>query len=390
MDDLRVCLVSAEFQPMQGGVGDFTRELGLALMDLGAEVQVVTSTQAGELPGSGLSVRPMVPSWGWGCWRKVLAATEERGADIINIQYQTAAYGMHPAINFLPLWLRLRGRGMRTMTTFHDLRLPYLFPKAGGVRRWVTAAVIRWSDAVIVTNREDEQILATYGGHRHQALIPIGSNIAPQPPQDYYRDAWRSRLGIGPDDTLLSYFGFLNESKGGEALIRVVARLRELGHPVKLLMVGGKVGTSDPTNVAYAEKVERLIAELGLSEAVLRTGFTAPEEVSANLMASDVCLLPYLDGASFRRGSFMAALAHGLPIVSTLPAVETPELRQGENILLAPPDEVEALAQRVLTLMADQDLRRRLGEGARHLSRRFEWDRIARETLTLYRDISSS
>ncbi len=390
MTNLRVCLVSAEFPPLQGGVGDFTQELGLALMDLGAAVQVVTSTQASQLPDGRLSVRPIMPGWGWGCWQKVRAEAEAWKADIINIQYQTAAYGMHPAINFLPLWLRTRGEGVKTVTTFHDLRLPYLFPKAGAVRRWVTAALIRWSDAVIVTNREDERILATYGGHRHRALIPIGSNIAPQPPQGYDRQAWRARRGVRPYETLLSYFGFLNDSKGGETLIRVLARMRDMGHPAKLLMVGGKVGTSDPTNVAYAEKVERLIAELGLNDAVLWTGFTAPEEVTANLMASDICLLPYRDGASFRRGSFMAALAHGLPIVSTLPAVETPELRQGENILLAPPDDVEALAQRVLTLMADQDLRRRLGEEARQLSHLFEWEHIARETLSLFARILES
>lgn len=390
MTDLRVCLVSAEFPPMQGGVGDFTRELGIALMDLGVAVQVVTSTQASQLPDGRLSVRPIVPGWGWGCWQKVRAEAGAWKADIINIQYQTAAYGMHPAINFLPLWLRTRGEGVKTVTTFHDLRLPYLFPKAGAVRRWVTAALIRWSDAVIVTNREDERILATYGGHRRQTLIPIGSNIAPQPPQGYDRQAWRARRGVRPDETLLSYFGFLNDSKGGETLIRALARVRDTGHPAKLLMVGGKVGTSDPTNVAYAEKVERLIAELGLNDAVLWTGFTAPDEVTANLVASDICLLPYRDGASFRRGSFMAALAHGLPIVSTLPTVETPELLHGENILLAPPDDVEALAQRVLTLIAHRDLRRRVGEGARQLSKQFDWHTISEETLTLYRAIISS
>jgi glycosyltransferase involved in cell wall biosynthesis len=387
MADLRVCLVSAEFQPMQGGVGDFTRELGLALEDLGATVRVVTSTETGPLPQGRLSVRPVVPGWGWECWQKVREEAIAWNADIVNIQYQTAAYGMHPAVNLLPLWLRMREEGVRTVATFHDLRLPYLFPKAGIVRRWVTAALIRWSDAIIVTNREDEQISSSYGVHRRRALIPIGSNISPRLPTNYDRHSWRSRWGLEPDGILLSYFGFLNDSKGGETLIRVASYLRELGRPVRLLMVGGKVGTSDPTNVAYAEKVERLIAELGLADDVLWTGFTHPEEVTANLTASDICLLPYRDGASFRRGSFMAALAHGLPIVSTLPAVETPELRHGQNILLAPADDVEALAQQVLTLATDPELRRRLGEGARQLSKQFEWPQIARDTLALYQTI---
>jgi glycosyltransferase involved in cell wall biosynthesis len=57
--------------------------------------------------------------------------------------------------------------------------------------------------------------------------------------------------------------------------------------------------------------------------------------------------------------------------------------------LLALSDDVEALTQQVLTLVADPERRRRLGEGARQLSRRFEWDHIAEETLALYLRILS-
>ena len=40
-------------------------------------------------------------------------------------------------------------------------------------------------------------------------------------------------------------------------------------------MVGGKVGASDPTNLAYLAHVEKLIAELGVADRVQWTGFTA-------------------------------------------------------------------------------------------------------------------
>ena len=62
---MKICLVTGEFPPMQGGVGDYTRELGIALRDLGCQVHVVSSTDAG--PVEDLTVHPIVERWNWGC-----------------------------------------------------------------------------------------------------------------------------------------------------------------------------------------------------------------------------------------------------------------------------------------------------------------------------------
>jgi len=399
---VRIVLISGEFPPLQGGVGDFTNELGKALAELGVEVSVIASVKGLGTKNKGLgalSLFPVIKRWGWACWRDIIRFLDQIRPDIVNIQYQAAAYGMHPAINFLPLRLRTStGTRPRTVVTFHDLKVPYLFPKAGSLRWWVNLALARWSDAVIATNAEDFAGLSTYSFIRSLSLIPIGSNISPEPPADYEREGWRAHWGVKPDDLLLSYFGFLNESKGAETLVRALGRLVQRGYntasnlqsPIsnlQLMMVGGKVGSSDPTNVAYLKRIEGLIEELGLTDRVLWTGYTPQPEVSANLLASDICVLPYRDGASFRRGSFMAALAHGLPIVSTRPRVDVPELRHGENILLVPPDAPVALAEAIARLAEDARLRRRLGEGAARLAQSFTWEKITEKTKALYEEI---
>ncbi|HIQ02218.1 MAG TPA: glycosyltransferase, partial [Anaerolineales bacterium] len=369
---MRIGLITGEFPPDQGGVGDFTLRLGEALSALDHEVYVLTgirntqhaarSTQ--HATRSTLTVHRVIPDWGWGCWRRLLALARELSLDLLNVQYQAAAYGMHPAINLLPWRLRWRGRPP-VVVTFHDLRVPYLFPKAGPLRWQAILALARWADGVIVTNREDELRIANCELRiANLARIPIGSNIIPQLPEGYDRDAWRARWGLGPDDLLLGYFGFLNESKGGEELIRALALVVERGASAHLLMIGGRVGSSDPTNRAYAERVEGLIRELGLEERVHWTGYTRPEAVSAGLLATDVCVLPYRDGVSFRRGTLHACLAHGRPVVTTRPAVELPEVRDGENMLLAEPRDPEELAGAVMRLAADPALRARLEAGA--------------------------
>ena len=156
---MKVLFVSGEFPPMQGGVGDYTRELALALAEQGCTVQVVTSAAAGHVEG--LAVYPVVESWGWGSWRQLLEAIRREAPDVVHVQYQAAAYAMHPAINFFPRRLRLLGAGRpRLAVTFHDLKVPYLFPKAGPLRRRVVEALARDSDAAITTNREDHERLS--------------------------------------------------------------------------------------------------------------------------------------------------------------------------------------------------------------------------------------
>ena len=49
-DEMKIGLVTAEYAPMQGGVGDFTREVARALAALGHEVHVVTSPGSASLP----------------------------------------------------------------------------------------------------------------------------------------------------------------------------------------------------------------------------------------------------------------------------------------------------------------------------------------------------
>jgi polysaccharide biosynthesis protein PslF len=383
---LRVLLISGEYPPMEGGVSDFTHLLGVALAEQGADVHVLTSTHAAQTQEA-VSVRchPIVRSWKWApLYTTAQRLVNQLHPDVVNIQYQAAAYGLHPAINLLP-WVCRR---TPVVTTFHDLLVPYLFPKAGGLRWGANLALARSSRAVIVTNPQDRLRLASYSWLSHLYEIPIGSNIPDTLSPDFDRVTWRQHWGIKGDTLLLCYFGFLNASKGGEDLIEALDIVCRAGYNVILLMLGGSVGASDPTNRAYLEHVQGLIRARGLDQRVIWAGFMPPEQVSASLHSADICVLPYRDGVSFRRGSFMAALAHAMPIVSTTPQVNLPTLVSGENLLLVPPGDAGSLATAIMRLADDPTLRERLGHNAYQLARSFDWQLIAARTLEVYHAVA--
>jgi glycosyltransferase involved in cell wall biosynthesis len=298
--------------------------------------------------------------------------------DVLDIQYQAAAFDLQPAINLFPTYSRCP-----TVVTFHDLMVPYLFPKAGPLRDWAVTLLARAADAAITTNRADE--LALIDRHVNRVKrIPIGSNIIPALPRGYERHEWRAQMHIEPEDFLLGFFGFFNARKGVETLIRALGALNPYHH---VMFIGGNIGSSDLTNREYADRMIALMADLQLGERVHFTGYLPPNEVSAAFAALDLCVLPYADGISFHHGTLMAALAHGQAIVSTRPQLELPELVHGENVFLVPPQDVEALAAAIASLAGNPVRRRVLARGAARLSMRFSWARIAARTAAVFESV---
>ena len=385
---MRIGFVTGEYPPMQGGVGAFTQEMARAMAALGHKVRVLTNVKAagGDLPG--VPVDTVVTRWRFDALRATAAWARQHTLDVVNVQYQTAAYSMSPFIHFMPHFLRrsLRDR-VPIVTTFHDLRPPYLIPKAGDLRMLVVFALARGSSGVIVTNREDEAILAADPRIRRLRRIAIGSNVRAHAPPGYDRAAWRERVGAEPGDLLVGYFGFLNASKGAHVLVGAAAKAIAAGVPVRLLMIGGRAGDSDPTNLRYSETVDGLIAQLGLADRVHWTGFVSDAEVSGHLYACDLCALPYRDGVSYRRGTFMAAIAHGCAVVTTMPDLDIPELVSGENVRLVLRRDADALAEAIIELAGEPAMRARLGRGALALAERFTWDKLAAETLAFFAEL---
>jgi glycosyltransferase involved in cell wall biosynthesis len=336
-------------------------------------------------------VQPVLSNWGWRCWPQIIKFLQNHRPDILHIQYQAAAFDLGGWVNWLPWILKKRNLSTQVVTTFHDLRVPYIFPKAGSFRWRSMLALARYSDAAVCTNREDLHTLqhAIAPSPSSLFLIPLGSNADPQPPANFDRAVWREKYGLNPNSLLLAYFGFLNESKGGEELIEALALLRQQDVDAHLLLIGGDVGYADPTNVAYAQKVHALVEHYNLTDVVHRTGYVELPEVSASLLAADVVVMPYRDGVSFRRTTLIAALRHGCPVVSTTPnnASFIPEIRPGENMLLASPNDAPALAQTIAPLAGDAVLREKLANGAKQLGGLFEWNKIAQDTAGLYQSL---
>jgi glycosyltransferase involved in cell wall biosynthesis len=366
---LRVGLITGEYPPMHGGVGAHCAKLASAMADAGHTVRVFSDLRARSSDDRVL-VEPGATRWNVTIAKDIRHWADTQGLDILNLHFQTAAFGMSPWVHFLPDRL-----ARPFVTTFHDLRVPYLFPKAGPIRPWIVQHLARASSGVICTNHEDYAQLAW---HHQRALIPIGSSIPAARADDVALAGIRQAMGAEDNAFVVAYFGFINHSKGVDVLIDAVRQAGETASlSVHLWMVGDSLGASDPTNAHEVRHVQHQIADLGLSGTTHWTGPLPESEVAAHLMAADVVALPFRDGASFRRSSLMAAIHAGTPVVTTRPVVAIEPFIDGVNMLYSERGDVSSLAHQLARLARDPALATSLRAGARQLALTFDWKGIA-------------
>lgn len=160
----------------------------------------------------------------------------------------------------------------------------------------------------------------------------------------------------------------LTPRKGHDVLIEALARITELFWDC--LWVGSK--DRDPDTTAA---LERAIRAKGLTDRIILTGSLDEQALSDCYVQSDIFVLP-----SRHEGfgmAFAEALAHGLPVVGCA-AGAVPETVPPDTGLLVPPDDAEALAAALASLLTDPARRLALAESAwRHGRSLPRWNETA-------------
>ncbi|MDB2262456.1 glycosyltransferase family 4 protein [Halorubrum ezzemoulense] len=166
--------------------------------------------------------------------------------------------------------------------------------------------------------------------------------------------------------------GRLADGKGHRVLLDAVESLGEFDGSVCI------VGDGPLYDPLVADVEER-----GLSNRVYLTGFR--DDIPRVLAASDVLVLP-----SFREGTprvITEAMASGLPVIATDIAGIPEQVVDGENGYLIPTGDSEALANRVDTLLADADLRERMGARGQARAQRFSVATMVEELDSVYQKL---
>ena len=249
-------------------------------------------------------------------------------------------------------------------------------------------AVMRGADEIIAaTPTERAQMAWLYGARKERiTVIPCGVDGGLFYPRNQHEAHRRLDLPCG---RLLLFVGRIERLKGVDTLLEAVAQLVAEGgqDDLQVLIVGGDIESNQAQNPEL-QRLQALTAELGLTARVEFLGSQSQTELPHFYAAADVTVMP-----SHYESFGMVALesmACGTPVIASRVGGLASLVRDGETGFLVPAESPADLADRLRTLLADDELRLRLGRQAAVYARQYRWARIADRITEVYHSLIRS
>ncbi len=170
--------------------------------------------------------------------------------------------------------------------------------------------------------------------------------------------AVRREFGLASDTPLVGSVGQLIPWKGQDDFLQVAARVLCDLPEARFLIIGQEV----ESHQGFQTVLEELALTLGIGDHVIFTGFR--QDVPSLIASMDVFLHCAVQPDPLPR-VILEAMALGRPVVATNTGGIPEMIKGGRSGILAPPRDVEGLAEGTISLLSDRDLAGRMGQAAR-------------------------
>ncbi len=193
----------------------------------------------------------------------------------------------------------------------------------------------------------------------------------------------RKQFGLPADGHIIGVFASFKPQKNHGMLLRAFRRLLDFLPDTQLLLVGDQLygnmmGTGD-----YNARMKDLIDELGIRQQCTFLGNR--DDVERIYPECDITALSSLcEGTP---NVLLESMACGTPVVATNICDNAYVVKDGETGFLVELDDVEGMAEHLRTLLANDAMRKEMGQKARSwVVGEFSLEQLARKTETVYLD----
>jgi glycosyltransferase involved in cell wall biosynthesis len=319
----------------------------------------------GELESAGIPVTCLHGARGPGWVGRLRRLVDDHEIDLIHAHLPYSAIGAR-----LAFWKNHR---TRIVYTEHNMWQRYKSATA-----WSNALTFARNDFVFAVSDEVRGSIR-YPRVMASRRLPTVETLYHGPdPEAILRaagaDGVREEFGIASDAPIIGTVANLKTHKGHEYLLQAALRVKQTIPGARFVWVG--LGPLE-------DELKKKAAQLGLSDTVIFTGFR--EDAPRLMRAFDLFVLPSLhEGLPI---ALVEAMMLGKPVVVTR-AGGTPEVvEDGGPGYLVPSRDPEALADRILRLLGDPDLSRRMGAAARTRAAAFDIRNSVARMERLYEEL---
>jgi len=238
--------------------------------------------------------------------------------------------------------------------------------------------VLRSADVIIATTKSYAQESPFLRGYLDKiVVIPNGINVE-EVTTPLTKEKSRDILGLPQNSKFILFFGSLVEYKGPDILLKAFKLVKKAVPSVKLIFAGR--GHMD-------NQLKVTAKQMNISDDVIFTGFVEDSEKPLYYKAADIFCLPSTTLAESFGIVNLEAMAAGIPIVSSNLGGIPDIVKNGENGLLAEPNNVEMVAENLIKLLKDDKVREEMGRNGLEMINDYTWDEVATKTEKLYENI---
>jgi phosphatidylinositol alpha-mannosyltransferase len=366
---VKIALVSPYDYAAVGGVTKHITHLAVEFQRAGHEVHIVAPCDAAATPDAPVPLHRLgtpvsIPangsvariSAGTRLGGEVKQLLSSVGFDIVHLH--------EPLLPALPLAVLSASRATN-VGTFHAYRQSSAAYLYGKPILWYFYR--RLHGKIAVSNCARDFVADRFPGDYR--IIPNGIDVA-----RYSGNCPRlPALSDGRPNVL--FVGRLEKRKGLSYLLRAWATVTREFPTARLVVVGGGRGLQHYRSFVNARGIDN----------IMFTGMVSDEDLPRYYQAADVYCAPSTGQESFGI-VLLEAMAAGRPIVATTIPGYGEVVTHGREGLLVPPKDPESLAGAIIHLLADRELRQRLGAEGRRTAQRYDWPRVAAEVLEYYQE----
>jgi glycosyltransferase involved in cell wall biosynthesis len=182
----------------------------------------------------------------------------------------------------------------------------------------------------------------------------------------------------GPTEPRLLFAGVLTPRKNALGLLHAFARAQRVMPTARLVMVGPQ------PNLDLAQRFRDAVTALGVDRNVEIVGIVDNDRLQREIAAARAVVL--FSREETAPTIIAQAMAAGKPVVATRVGGVPEMVTDGETGYLVDSEDEDALTERLLTLLRDQELCLRLGQRGHALARRrYDPSAVALQTVEAYR-----